>query len=283
MDENDQILEPSQSEVKPGSGSLLAAERKKQQQSVADIASQLNLSVAQIQAIESDQPDGLPEATYVRGYIRSYANLLGLNPDQILKSYLNIDWRKNSSLDDLPKGIGTANHGKSSGFSWGKFLGVLVLLGAAGFLYFSGVVSELLNSKEHSVAQTVNSSPALTVVSESDAIEVAGVNREAVETSSSSDSEVANTPVAASDDSLVSLNELTISFTETSWVDIRDEQDTRLAYQSYPKGEQLTVSSETPLSVFIGNAAGVTVEYNGAAFDITEFSQGVYAKFMVGE
>jgi hypothetical protein len=37
------------------------------------------------------------------------------------------------------------------------------------------------------------------------------------------------------------------------------------------------------MSVFIGNASGVTVQYNGAAFDITSFREGVYAKFIVGE
>ena len=103
MDENEQNLDDSPAEVKPGSGSLLAAERKNQQQSIEDIASELNLSIAQIRAIETDQSEGLPEATYVRGYIRSYANLLGLNPDEILKSYQNSDWHKGSNLGDLPK------------------------------------------------------------------------------------------------------------------------------------------------------------------------------------
>ena len=80
------------------------------------------------------------------------------------------------------------------------------------------------------------------------------------------------------DESGINKNELILNFSETSWVDIRDEQGTHLAYQSYPKGEQLTVSSETPMSVFIGNASGVTVEYNGAAFNITSFREGIYAQ-----
>ncbi|MFT4630835.1 MAG: cytoskeleton protein RodZ, partial [Dinoroseobacter sp.] len=76
-------------DLQHGSGSMLATARKKQQKTIKEIADELNLSVTQVKLIELDQTDGLPEPTYVRGYIRGYAKLLGLNPDEVLQNYLN--------------------------------------------------------------------------------------------------------------------------------------------------------------------------------------------------
>jgi len=66
-------------------------------------------------------------------------------------------------------------------------------------------------------------------------------------------------------------------------VDIRDEQQNRLAYQSYPSGETLDVSAEGALSVLIGNAKGVQMMVNGQDYDLSQHTEGVYAKFTVGD
>ena len=83
--------------------------------------------------------------------------------------------------------------------------------------------------------------------------------------------------LASAENSLV----LTLAFSETSWVDIRNDKDERLAYKSYVQGEDLTVESNSNLSVFIGNAAGVTVQLNGENFDLEPHKEGVYAKFVI--
>lgn len=77
-------------------------------------------------------------------------------------------------------------------------------------------------------------------------------------------------------------NSIEIKFLDTSWIDIRDTNDNRLAYKSYAKGETLSLSSDLPLNVFIGNASGVDVTYNDESFDISDYQQGVYAKFRLG-
>ena len=72
---------------------------------------------------------------------------------------------------------------------------------------------------------------------------------------------------------------MTLKFIETCWVDIRDNTDKRLAYKSFYAGEELTVSHENRLNVFLGNAEGVTAIYNGEPFDMSSYREGVYAKF----
>jgi len=78
-------------------------------------------------------------------------------------------------------------------------------------------------------------------------------------------------------------DQLVLNFTQTSWIDIRDQDNGRLAYKSYAPGEVLKVSNDGPMSVFIGNAEGVTVKFNGDDFGIEQYREGVYAKFIVNE
>lgn len=283
MEERSKQLDDVQRDLKKGSGSLLANARKQQTRTVEEIADELNLSVTQIKTIELDQSEGLPEPTYVRGYIRSYAKLLGLDPEVVLENYLNPNWQKSSSLEDLPRGIGNAETTEKKAFiTPTKAITVLVLIASLGFLWYSGMLSGLLgsNNDENSVTSS-SSAPA-----DKAANEVA----ETLSSSSQEDESESTAPadaneVTASDDTVLSdgENELVLNFAQTSWVDIRDGQDNRLAYKSYAEGEELRVSSSDSMSVFIGNAEGVTVEYNGEGFDIADYREGVYAKFTLGE
>lgn len=264
-----------------GSGSMLAAARKQQQKTIEEIADQLNLSLTQVKTIELDQTDGLPEPTYVRGYIRGYAKLLGLNPDEVLQNYLNPNWQKTSNLNDIPKGIGTTTpDSESRFFTPVKTILLLSVLGAVAYFWYTGAFSKITasNPNTSSTSELLSPSkpsvsPALSSSSPPSAVAVIPASSE-----TSSDSPITSEVVSA-----IIENQLALSFSDTSWIDIRDDNDVRLAYKSYAAGEILDVSSELPLRVFIGNAAGVSVEYNGLPFDISQHREGVYAKFVVGE
>lgn len=282
MEDRTRQLEEPQRELKTGSGSLLASARKQQNRTVEEIADELNLSITQIKTIELDQSEGLPEPTYVRGYIRSYAKLLNLEPEVVLKNYLNPHWQKTSSLDDLPRGIGSADRSDKKPFlTPAKAITVVVLAASIGFLWYSGLLASLLNSTSNDAPNSVQSAPAK-ASSDSEAGDKAQVNREAIvdEGAGENAAEPQSSEALADADQ----NELVLSFAQTSWVDIRDGQDNRLAYKSYAEGEELRVSSDDSMSVFIGNAEGVSVQYNGESFDLSEYREGVYAKFtLTGE
>lgn len=68
-------------------GGVLKAEREKQGLSVHDVASKLKISGRQIESIEADKFELLPEATIVRGFIRNYAKLLKIQVDPLLDAY----------------------------------------------------------------------------------------------------------------------------------------------------------------------------------------------------
>lgn len=68
----------------PAPGAQLAARRQALNWSIEHVASQLNLAPRQIQAIEADNYAALPGMASVRGFIRSYAKLLKVDPGPLL-------------------------------------------------------------------------------------------------------------------------------------------------------------------------------------------------------
>ncbi|MEZ5447138.1 MAG: DUF4115 domain-containing protein [Gammaproteobacteria bacterium] len=68
-------------------GQRLRQAREARGLNVQDIAARLHLSASVVATIESGAFEQLPAATYARGYMRAYANLVGVNPDTLLAAY----------------------------------------------------------------------------------------------------------------------------------------------------------------------------------------------------
>lgn len=68
-------------------GSNLKAARERMDVTPADIAASLHLDESVIRAVEAGEANSLPAPVYVRGYIRAYANLVGLNGDELIANY----------------------------------------------------------------------------------------------------------------------------------------------------------------------------------------------------
>jgi cytoskeleton protein RodZ len=279
VDDKKKLEDEVQEPPKRGSGSLLAAARKQQNRTVEEIADALNLSATQIKTIELDQSEGLPEPTYVRGYIRSYARLLGLNEDEVLDHYLNPNWQKGSRLDEMPRGIGSANESDSRDFfTPSKIVAIIILAAALGFLWFTGQLGTLQVPQASTVLTPVESNSAQGLEA-SDQLEQLQEDQSTDQLTQDNDQASGQTAV----DSVAVENKLSLSFTDTSWVDIRDGDGNRLAYKSYAQGEDLSVSAANSMSVFIGNAKAVSATFNGVPYDISQYREGVFARFTLGE
>lgn len=70
----------------PSAGRLLATARTELQLTLKDVGERLNLGVYIIEALEQDAYERLPNATFARGYLRSYAKLLKLDEEKIVSS-----------------------------------------------------------------------------------------------------------------------------------------------------------------------------------------------------
>ncbi len=70
-----------------GPGAMLREAREARGLTVRDLAETLNLAVSTIRALEADDYDRLPRPAFVRGYLRSYARLLTIDPQPLLEAH----------------------------------------------------------------------------------------------------------------------------------------------------------------------------------------------------
>jgi cytoskeleton protein RodZ len=81
---NDVSLDVS---INDNPGAQLAAIREQQGYSAEYVASKLYLRVCIIERLEADDYQDMPEPVFIKGYLRAYANLLGVKYEPLLASF----------------------------------------------------------------------------------------------------------------------------------------------------------------------------------------------------
>lgn len=117
-------------------GGVLSAERVKQDLSTKDVAKQLRLSNTQIEALEQDDYESLPEATIVKGFIRNYAKLLKVPAESLLDAYVQMVPVKEDYSFSLNPGINMKITESRKTYKLRYFLIVAAFLLGAGIWFF---------------------------------------------------------------------------------------------------------------------------------------------------
>lgn len=140
-----------------GCGNVLKAAREAQGLSIHEVCSQLRLGIKQIQAIEQDDFEKLPQPSIVRGFIRNYARLLNIDVQPILEAYqrivpnkapLPLSVRSNASPSVIDKPARVFRPQRLL-----TFLIFLVLTGIAAYFYINHIKPQAL--KDASLALDV--------------------------------------------------------------------------------------------------------------------------------
>jgi len=136
-----------------GPGNVLRAKREEYEWSIEAVAEALHLSTHSVKAIEADRYDELPGATYVIGYWRSYARLLGIDIEETIdvnKRNLSIVSSEAGGLD-MNRAFG---HKVKSGSKGGLLL--LIILAALAYYawqqQFFGLLDDFIKDSENTVA-----------------------------------------------------------------------------------------------------------------------------------
>lgn len=87
-----------------GPGAQLREARHRANLSLEEVATQLRLDRRTVRALEENEFQHLPAPTFIRGYIRSYARLLGLPPGPILEAYDYQGFTPPAILADITQG-----------------------------------------------------------------------------------------------------------------------------------------------------------------------------------
>lgn len=82
-------------------GELLKSERTRKNLSIQDVAFALKLSPKIISAIEAGETENLPAKTFIRGFVKSYAQYLKIDVDQVMRQFQE----EMGSTQPIPKNI----------------------------------------------------------------------------------------------------------------------------------------------------------------------------------
>lgn len=290
-----------------GPGKALRQARMDLRLSPEDVAMQLHLAPRQIVALENDDYEQLPQSTYVRGYLRSYALLLGLAPEPILESYARI--RVEPSAPRIAKLRGDegdkAPHGKIGLYIVGAIVAVLVLSwwqsrdesepppvgmpppsapvpGQIAPTPAPGQVPAPAQgpaTTQPPAASGPSPRPGNAIPQTQPPPRSVPAPAESAPPVPSAQPSISPTTAGTQPAPTGPQVDLGIEATQESWVEVRDAADRRLMYETLAAGRKVQLQAVAPVKVFLGNVAGVNVTVNGQAYDASRHQRGDVARF----
>ncbi|HEX7402837.1 MAG TPA: RodZ domain-containing protein, partial [Usitatibacter sp.] len=288
----------------------LSAERERQGLSRADAAQRLHMSAYQIEAIETGDYARLPKGTFLRGFVRNYAKILGLRAEDALALLPGDAPRdqkpgivvptQNIRFDPLGDRL------QNPYVKAASLAVVALVLGFAAMYWWlfikptpPGAAGRKATETQVAVAapaaqpESIAKAPAMLAQPakpEAAKIEPAKPEPPKLEPPKPEPPKLnaklpappAAVPVQAEvlrvgADGKV----LKLVFKGSSWVEIRDSKGKILLSRLNPAGSEAEVSGKPPFNVIVGNAPEVQVFYNDHEFDLEPHTKVAVARFIV--
>ena len=247
-------------------GSRLERQRELAGLTEQQVAERLNLDAAAVTALERDDYSALGAPVFVRGHLKRYAALLGLDEDQILGAYE----RSRAHLSQptlVPKSRAEMmpDRGRPK-WPW-LFGGVLlVLVAAAMAAYVSEYGVRLPNWSGADAGTPVPGTDAPRQQAEAGGASGTPQSRSPTAAgpagpvaAATSAVESGAAPIAVTAGQVA----LQLRFAADSWVEIYDSSGKAVLYDLGKAGTARVATGTAPLSVTIGNAPAVTMQVNG--------------------
>lgn len=246
-------------------GKALREARIQQGLSVADVAASIKFAPRQVEALEADDFNHLPELAFLRGFVRSYSRLLHIEEAPLLAALQPTSSslpKTQVNLDEIP--FPSAQSSRRINVVWLSAAFALALLLAVGIWLFHDSATPPKLEKVVAV-QPVPVVPVL--VSSAVGMDLTGasvVPQTVVQSTPLPGQEVVKKTGNAAPIHLV--------FAGQSWVDIKDKSGKTLLKQvNEPQTEQW-VTGRPPFSLVIGNSSEVRLYYEGEEVDLDSFT-----------
>lgn len=283
----------------PTPGSLLRHQRQHIGWTVDEIANALCLSPDLIRSLEADDYADMGGSTFILGYLRGYARLVGIDVEDAIVTH----------RDAIPEYVPESDHGVEAGrprkrparrrrAAWGLAAVLVLGVSAAGYYLWpdpGGDQPRVTDGLTVEVPENGASTAPLLPPDRADRLQ--GIDpgswREAL--AGNGDLPVnlvlADIAPSESDGATPGANavpddarrHLVLMFDEGSWADVRDATGNRLLSQIVSGGSNVDLVGEPPFTVFLGNAGGVRVKYLGRIQSYSQTEKGLFARFTVGQ
>lgn len=288
-------------------GEQLKKGRERMQLSTREVSEQLNLKHSFVQMIEDDNYSALPGATFVRGYLRAYAKLVGVDGEALVETY-NTHFNEEPKPEERYKPVETIKPQRSFSDPLIKYttLAVVAALIALSIMWWQSRNGAEPLSLVQSDTVTVETSEGETIIAQMDlsGAEESPITEQviAVEEVEAADETVTENTESVTEDAAVEAaavaeptpeeigqaamgqERFTITFTEECWVEVTDGRDIKVVANLKQPGEESVVEGLPPFKLMIGNAGGAVVTYQGEQVDLTPYTnRNNIARFTLGE
>lgn len=238
-------------------GAQLARGREAQGLSVADVANRLKLTPKQINTLENDQFDSLGPV-FSRGFVRNYARLLQLDV-QVLLDAMQAPGTAAEDLTIRDEHI-AISHSLSQ--YWLKLIVAIVII-AIGLTL--GVYQWLRNAPAAPARLAQAPAPVAPTAAIVTAVPTAAP---AMPLSAPATPPAGNVAATANTATAAGSAVIDLHFKQDAWVDINDASKKRIVSRLYHAGETAQFTGLPPFTAVIGNAANVSLTYNGKPVDL---------------
>ena len=289
-----------------GFGESLRKAREEASYSIAYIASQTHLHEDIIHALEQEQFEQLPGEVFMRGYIRTYTKLLGLEAQPLIDLY------ENTKPDEIERTTTVIQPKKrrSAGVDpiviWSTVTVATILIGLLITWWThrdAEAPVQLASATEQfevAVEPNQNNSNAK---NESESGHQVGLGDISPEIDSSLQvPSVVSTPQQTENETTTSNQiqavmieaplsggnvdkvRIIVRYKEESWTEIFDARKRRLLHGLIQPGAVRIISGQAPFNVFLGNSPGVELEINGKPFDHSPYiRRNNTARFLIDD
>jgi cytoskeleton protein RodZ len=288
----------------PSPGGALLAERRRQNLSLGDVSRQLKLSVRQVEALERDDFSGFQGPVFVHGFIRNYAKLLGLDPNPMIRAADRLLNPVPAYVEPEPVVTHTGNASATGRSMWPMVAGAAVVVLVAGLVYLNSrsgpaptrqpasTASEQVAAGTAAVEKRQSGAkPTDKPAADRSGAEKPGVEKHADEKIVAA--KPAEKPAPASQNDLprpISNAEagetgprmtIRMIFDQDSWVEIKDRSGNTVFGQLNAAGTRRSASGEPPLTIVVGNAAGVRLFRGDKTIDLAPHTRVDVARLTV--
>ena len=254
-------------------GKILSSARKKKRLRYKKISSELNIEESYLIALEEEKFDSIPGGEpYIKGYLRSYAKKLDLNPNLIVETFL----KENTSKQTKPR-----DFSQSKNFRTFSYIALLrnplvlffisfLLICLVYFLFRSSFEPEevqktfLGNDKNIILEDNITQSEEL-----GSSIEKLHDNLNVISpTLNASEEFQDNKEEILVDQTISRENLLFIKVIEECWLEVFSDNE-RLLYRLSQAGEEYAFSEER-LKLVVGNFKNVQVSFNDKIVNLSD-------------
>jgi len=258
---------PGPAGVPPSSpGRALAAARQARGMTVTEVALRLKFSPRKIEALEAERYDALPGPTFVRGMIRGYAKVLGIDADPLIEALGQHLAAGPATMRPRNMGVPFPRQPRHGSLIYALLAAVLLITVTSVIVEWSLRPSEPPAAVVRPAERPPAPQPAPPPVAPPVDVPPAAV-------------EVAEPkPVEARRETVLAGKRIELVFDRESWVEITDAKGRVVFSQLNPPGTQTKVQGAAPFSLVIGNATGVKLRYNDRDVDLAPFTRADVAR-----